>query len=320
MGKDLIDKLLPDDYQNKELYHYTSQDGLIGIFENRKIWATNIFYLNDQQEFINGWKSFFETFEKYKKDGKFFNSFQMSIKQYFEHWKKIGLENLNDIDFGKVEIYDFQSFVFSLSVKPDDLNQWRAYAENASGFNIKFKINDEFFTKQTTHKDSIKNNLTKTDCVILIKRCIYESQEKHEIINSLLDYYYAQFESNVHNWQIDLYFDIITLSYFFKNENFRDEQEYRFLVIYIFDTYKKLNEEGTEKIQNKVKFRKGKSLIIPYIELDTIYSNIKGITIGPTPLKYHSIASMKRFIKNIMNESELQYFEPELSSVPYRTW
>ena len=32
------------------LYHYTSQRGLLGILENKKIWATNIHYLNDSAE------------------------------------------------------------------------------------------------------------------------------------------------------------------------------------------------------------------------------------------------------------------------------
>ena len=33
------------------LYHYTSQDGLLGIIESRSLWATNISYMNDATEF-----------------------------------------------------------------------------------------------------------------------------------------------------------------------------------------------------------------------------------------------------------------------------
>ena len=33
------------------IYHYTTQEGLIGIIEKRSIWATQIQYLNDTQEF-----------------------------------------------------------------------------------------------------------------------------------------------------------------------------------------------------------------------------------------------------------------------------
>jgi len=32
------------------LYHYTSSTGLIRIAESKKLWATNILYLNDSRE------------------------------------------------------------------------------------------------------------------------------------------------------------------------------------------------------------------------------------------------------------------------------
>ena len=34
-----------------ELYHYTTQDGLIGIFDSNLLWASKIHYLNDSTEF-----------------------------------------------------------------------------------------------------------------------------------------------------------------------------------------------------------------------------------------------------------------------------
>jgi hypothetical protein len=33
------------------IYHYTTQRGLLGIIENRELWATNILYMNDSTEF-----------------------------------------------------------------------------------------------------------------------------------------------------------------------------------------------------------------------------------------------------------------------------
>jgi hypothetical protein len=33
------------------LYHYTSQDGLLGIVKSGTLWSTNIFYMNDSTEF-----------------------------------------------------------------------------------------------------------------------------------------------------------------------------------------------------------------------------------------------------------------------------
>jgi hypothetical protein len=34
------------------LYHYTSQQGFLGIVEHRAIWASSIFHLNDAAEFV----------------------------------------------------------------------------------------------------------------------------------------------------------------------------------------------------------------------------------------------------------------------------
>jgi hypothetical protein len=36
------------------LYHYTTPDGLIGIVETQTLWATDVFYLNDSEEFALG--------------------------------------------------------------------------------------------------------------------------------------------------------------------------------------------------------------------------------------------------------------------------
>ena len=35
------------------LYHYTGQNGFLGIIGNKNIWASNIHYLNDSKEFIH---------------------------------------------------------------------------------------------------------------------------------------------------------------------------------------------------------------------------------------------------------------------------
>ena len=40
-------KILPN-----KLYHYTSIDGLLGIIRNKNIWASDIQYLNDKEEFV----------------------------------------------------------------------------------------------------------------------------------------------------------------------------------------------------------------------------------------------------------------------------
>jgi hypothetical protein len=44
------------DGEPEHLYHYTTAEGLVGIVRDRKLWATDIFHLNDRREFIHGIK------------------------------------------------------------------------------------------------------------------------------------------------------------------------------------------------------------------------------------------------------------------------
>lgn len=309
MENSFIDKLIPDDYSSKSLWHYTTQDGLLGILENKKIWCSNVFYLNDQDEYINGWRSFFKTLDEFRRDDLFANSFYTAINQYYGHFADIVKDNSFETDFGKIKFHEYHSFVFSLSTKSNDLNQWRAYSNGTNGYSIKFHFNENFFTKQETHIDGIRNNVEDSNCAILLKKCIYKSEEKTILINKLIKHYYNEFEKQNSNWENELFFDILTLSYFFKNEHFYGEDEYRLLVILNRDTYK----------ENKIKFRKGKYTLIPYIELDTIIYNIQGITIGPTPLIHQSFSAIKILLSNLLNSNPgMTYFEPIVSDVPFR--
>ena len=42
---------MPTEKPPSILYHYTSQEGLLGIIKNREVWATDISYLNDTKEY-----------------------------------------------------------------------------------------------------------------------------------------------------------------------------------------------------------------------------------------------------------------------------
>jgi hypothetical protein len=40
------------------LYHYTSVDGLLGILRSKRIWATDIRFLNDRSEFFHAMEEY----------------------------------------------------------------------------------------------------------------------------------------------------------------------------------------------------------------------------------------------------------------------
>lgn len=319
MTENYINTLIPDNFEGKDLYHYTSAEGLIGILEKGKIRCSHILYMNDQEEFIDGWRAFFKALENFRKDGEFFKSFQTAVKNDYKSWEHISLQEINDVNFSRIHKFNFRAFIFSLSNKPpDDLDQWRSYTNGGAGFSLKFNFDTSFFTKQTLHKDELRNNIGMADTTnILLKECVYCKDHKQELIFSLLNYYYEKFIKKDNNWDVDMYFDLLLLFCLFKNKAFKEEKEYRLITLFNHDAYDDLKG----KSQNKIHFRSGRSMLIPYIELNTIYSNLKGLTIGPTPLMHHSYSSVEMFLKNVRNNNkDLEFLKPNRSDVPYRTW
>jgi len=58
---DFLNSNIPD-----TLYHYTNLQGFQGIIENSNIWMSNLFYLNDKNEYTLGINILREELNKYK--------------------------------------------------------------------------------------------------------------------------------------------------------------------------------------------------------------------------------------------------------------
>ncbi len=104
------------DEKKKCLYHYTSQEGLLGILKNKNLWMTNVLYLNDSSEFSYVDNLINSELLKYK-------SKELVVLDLIEallNYLRRSTEN---------EIF---IHVFSLSEKRDgdDISQWRAYCPN----------------------------------------------------------------------------------------------------------------------------------------------------------------------------------------------
>jgi len=109
------------------VYHYTSQYGLLGIAEKRKLWATNIRYLNDSQEFEGALSLATRYMEKECKNGdKERNGFAERV-----------LAVLKTLPTEKFRVY-----VTSFSSQGDQLSQWRGYCPPGAGFSLGFNSDD----------------------------------------------------------------------------------------------------------------------------------------------------------------------------------
>jgi len=274
------------------LYHYTTQNGLLGILKNRKIWATNILFLNDSKEFNHT----LELAMDFLKDGNSLaqQDLHSTASNLFSHGPSV--------------------YVTSLTAKNDQLSQWRGYCPNMGGFNIGFE------TKKLI-------NLAKTQDFILLP-CNYDIEQQKEIIKKSakitcdsLDQKLSLEHRSEGSFDIDSFLgevgktrlnyglQLLLIAHYFKHPKFFEEEEWR--LIYGLRNPKK----------KEIFFREGTSMVIPYVEFELSLAAdeplpIKEIVIGPTPNQELS----KKSVEKLVMKYEISSCNVVLSEIPYRVW
>jgi Protein of unknown function (DUF2971) len=290
------------------LYHYTTQNGLIGIIEKRSLWFTNIFYLNDASEYRYTYDLVEE--ELNKKEQNIARRFKYPDEFLINRFLKDNLEFWDLSDY----VVDF---VFSFTEKPDLLSQWRGYCGNESGYCIEFDY--EKIIKFARYKD------------FKLEECIYEDEEQRKLIKDKIEEVYkyckdASFieilkkpkgllsqmantdEENERLNNIRRLFLLGFIKYapIFKHPTFYQEREWR-----MFRPFKK-----STKV--KTKFRSGKSMLIPYKDIQIAECGekmpIKRIIVGPTNQPKLS----KNAVIDLLMANSIKFCSVELSKIPYR--
>lgn len=100
------------------LYHYTTQEGFLGIIRDKKLWATSIRHLNDAGELAYA-IGIARSIVKQEED--------LLSSQFSETFNRV-LESASAEEF----------YVGSFSAESDLLSQWRAYSRQGVGFSIGF--------------------------------------------------------------------------------------------------------------------------------------------------------------------------------------
>lgn len=270
----------------ENLGHYTSPAGLMGLVRGA-IWATNIRYLNDAQEFKHAVELIREI-----------SSNSVISKDHPDHSKKEVFVEALRIRLKSFEfIYPDYIYTASFSEKTDLLSQWRGYCPGNNGYCVEVDINQ------------LLSNVQKTFPQARLLKCLYDDEEKSKQIKELLNKHWHRYKrSNQEASKIveALTPEMLTLASHFKHSSFAEEAEHRIVV--------ELN--GNEE---RVMFREGKYSITPYIELPLEKSHIKAICIGPTPrpeLANSGLVSfLEREYKTPSFALEVNIFD---SKTPYR--
>jgi hypothetical protein len=145
------------------LYHYTSQRGLLGIVEKKKLWATHIRYLNDSREFEHARDLAKVHLEREIGSGKYMRA-------------KFAEKALAQLD-GALDIHTpFTVYVTSFTAQRDQLSQWRAYCPSEGGFSLGFKVGELL---KAVERRSMELDLA-------FVPCLYDEEEQNALISELL--------------------------------------------------------------------------------------------------------------------------------------
>ncbi|HEY5125197.1 MAG TPA: DUF2971 domain-containing protein [Ignavibacteria bacterium] len=241
------------------IYHYCDANAFLSICSNKKIRFSDIFSMND----------FFEMHWGY------------SI------WEKAATELFNEVgrDFlDKIDEVIHKSGLYGLvitscfSLDGDVLSQWRAYADDGTGYSIGFKAKDLIKLPIRPLKISY-NEQEQINEVIKVVKALYNVENKEK----------EKYGSDFRMLCYELAYDLSA----FKNPSFIEEKEIRLIHILDFEKsndFLKLVDDGGEALGKEVKgepvlFRIRDNIPSPYIDLDFINEGninpVKEVIIGP---------------------------------------
>lgn len=287
------------------LYHYTSQAGLLGIIQKKQIWATNMLFLNDSAELNHAIRLVKDAIHEI--EGSMSLEEATFIKGFGDDLDLI----INWIDYQRIA----GIYVCSFSENKDQLSQWRGYCPNGNGFSIGFNFSSPLY-----------NSLIEAQNFCLLK-CEYGDSEQKSIarqfVNDVINTFRidGQDIANQKAWA-----DFRKTAPRIKDPTFYEEAEWR--LVY-------LPPKSDSGGPRNIKFREGKSMLIPYLEIELTelikepdvrkpLEWIPEIYVGPTQHQALSCMSLDILLKTqgvsniISKEDKPEHTRVSASEIPYR--
>ena len=282
-----------DEAPDKLLYHYTDQNGLLGIIKSKEIWATHHQCLNDTQEFLYAKELVC------KELGKRIPTADEGNRLFLEVMKAA----LNGPGNEDVNLY-----VASFSEEPDSLSQWRAYGGSTSGFAVGFQC----------------ERLVLPEAFVLA-RCIYDPKGQSDVVGAIVSDVLARSTTpSLLNTQdivrVMLLFQLHAFALILKHPKFVDEKEWRIVSRVMMDDAPAFPIEDATRLD----FRTGKSMLIPYRCVSLKGGDgsflLKRVVVGPNPNPEQAHRSVQSLLKSKLNRKESGSIDVQSSDIPYRNW
>ena len=179
-----------------KLYHYTDAAALKSILEKGQMWLTDIRYLNDSNEYIEG---------------------EQVITNVFHEKARARVDATSDEVLRRLETVLKSSsrsytLIGSFSRGCDLLSQWRGYCPREGGYSLEFDTPD---LKQFG---------------MPLQECVYEERRKLQLASSLFDLACSTVASGQRSGLDRLYLTLWSNIAKFKNAGFSEEDEVRAVV------------------------------------------------------------------------------------------
>lgn len=267
------------------LYHYTDAQAVHSVLSNRKLWLTDLRFMNDSTELRHGLKWFKEGLSG-QPYGLFYDSnFAGSAISYLAD----AFDRYEDADLQETPI-----FSTSFSEVDDLLSQWRAYG----GYSIAFD------------RDCLEEN------GLRLSSCVYDDVEKaHRASSDLSDAVacisneMATSSGCIGVSSIDAMTALIDRAATFKDSGFSEEREVR-LTAYSHES--------------EVRFRHRSGVLVPFIELELPAEAIVGVRVGPIRDQNLAFSSLQMLARQVerdhqSNGGSIEWcLQLEKSATPYR--
>lgn len=264
------------------IYHYTTQKGILGIVTRREMWATQVHFLNDKNEV-------FLTFKLLERELK---------KQAGQVQTPAIKAVLNDIRRNLPRIDQGHICIASFCEEKDLLSQWRGYGNLGKGYAIGFNLKE-------------LNNIAKRQHFV-IWPCVYNPALQLELVNYLIENWCREFCGHrpvQHEKMLEIInTSVCQLAPIIKDESFSEEKEWR------------LVSSVVSSKSPQFAFREGEFSLIPYYNFQIAdehgNSSIKTIVVGPSPHMELARNSLSTFL----NANRLPTVEIISSKIPFRNW
>jgi hypothetical protein len=299
---------------DKPLHHYTTLKGFNGIINDGEIWATNIYYMNDQAELNRAIQLLHAELdariallrEEHLKLRPNASGPQTDPAVINIEAKLRFFEGVKSTVLSKVKEKRIQFYICSFTELDDRLSQWRGYCEDGAGFSIGFDFTE------------IKANL-------FLSKCNYDEGQQRQILNELVGQLFYQLEGNIDaniaasknevsmfsigaiisshfvELCVNSFFNIAPL---FKHPKYGEEAEWRIVV-----------GDDKDALSKNIKVVESAQVLKPYLCLKLAWlPKIKQIRVGPSPHIDLNELAAKLFLKSMNMDSEIVL----RSEIPYR--